>query len=140
MTINYRETFNLFAVSGILFNHKSPLRGIDFVTKKITHSLASIKNGSRDTLKLGNINAKSDWGYAKEYVEGMWLVLQHSIPDDYVLSTGISTAVREFAEYSAKFSGFDLIWDGHGLDEKGIIKNTGQIIIEIDPKLKTLLK
>ena len=133
ITKNYRESYNMFAVSGILFNHESPRRGFEFVTRKISNAVARIKLGLQDKLKLGNLDAKRDWGYAKEYVEGMWLMLQQEKPDDYVLATGESHSVREFAEKAAKILGIGLIWKGKGLEEKGIEKKTGKVIIEIDP-------
>ena len=116
-----------------MFNHESSRRGQTFVTRKITKGLSRIKLGLQDKLKLGNLDAKRDWGYAKEYVEGMWLMLQQEKPDDYVLATGESHSVREFAEKAAKILGIGLIWKGKGLEEKGIEKKTGKVIIEIDP-------
>ncbi|OGI33474.1 MAG: GDP-mannose 4,6-dehydratase [Candidatus Moranbacteria bacterium RIFOXYC1_FULL_44_13] len=133
ITRNYRESYGLFACNGILFNHESSRRGQTFVTRKITKGLSRIKLGLQDKLKLGNLDAKRDWGYAKEYVEGMWLMLQQEKPDDYVLATGESHSVREFAEKAAKILGIGLIWKGKGLEEKGIEKKTGKVIIEIDP-------
>lgn len=134
ITKNYRESYGLFACNGILFNHESPRRGETFVTKKIVHALAKIKQGSDEKLYLGNLEAKRDWGYAKDYVEGMWLMLQQPEPDDYILATGESYSVREFTEEAAKCLGIDIEWQGQGLDEKGIDKKTGQTIIEIDPR------
>ncbi|MFA4942499.1 MAG: GDP-mannose 4,6-dehydratase [Patescibacteria group bacterium] len=134
ITKNYRESYGLFAVSGILFNHESPRRGSTFVTKKITEALVKIKNGTQEKLYLGNLDSRRDWGYAKDYVEGMWLMLQQDTPDDYVLATGETHSVREFVELSVKLLGMDIIWEGEGLDEKGINKNTGKTIIEIDTK------
>jgi GDPmannose 4,6-dehydratase len=134
ITKNYRESYNLFAVSGILFNHESPRRGSTFVTKKITEGLVKIKNGQQEKLYLGNLDAQRDWGYAKDYVEGMWLMLQQEKPDDYILATGETHSVREFVEVAAKILGTDIAWEGQGLDEKGIDKNTGKTIIAIDPK------
>ena len=131
MTINYRESFGLHASSGILFNHESPLRGSEFVTKKITTQLAEIKNGRREKVFLGNLNAKRDWGYAKEYVEGMWLMLQQDKADDYVLATGKTVTVKEFVEYAAEVAGFQLNWEGSGSQEKGIDVNSGKVIIEV---------
>lgn len=130
---NYRESYGLFACNGILFNHESPRRGITFVTRKITRGLARIKLGLDERLYLGNLDAKRDWGYAKEYVEGMWLMLQQKKPDDYVLATGHTHSVREFAEKAAEQLGIQLSWKGEGIDEKGIDAKTSKIIIKIDP-------
>lgn len=134
ITKNYRESYDIFAVSGILFNHESPRRGETFVTRKITKGLSNIKLGKQEKLYLGNIDAKRDWGYAKDYVEGMWLMLQQEKPDDYVLATGETHTVREFIEITAKLLGFDLEWQGEGVKEKGIDKISNKVIIEIDPK------
>jgi GDPmannose 4,6-dehydratase len=133
ITINYRESYNLFACNGILFNHESPRRGETFVTRKITRGLSRIKLNLQDKLKIGNLNAKRDWGYAKDYVEGMWLMLQQERPDDYVLATGETHSVREFIEEASKLLDFDISWEGEGIDEKGVDKKTGKTIIEIDP-------
>ena len=135
ITVNYRESYNIFACSGILFNHESPIRGLEFVTRKITYTLAQIKYGLKDKLVLGNLEAKRDWGYAKEYVEGMWLMLQQEEPDDYVLATGETHSVKEFVETAAKIAGFDLVWEGSGVNTKGIDKKTGKVIVEVSPKL-----
>ena len=134
ITRNYRESYNLFAVNGILFNHESPRRGETFVTRKITRALAKIKLGSEEKLFLGNLDAKRDWGYAPDFVEGMYLMLQAAKPDDYVLATGETHTVREFIELTGKNLGLDIIWEGAGLKEKGLDKNSGRTIIEIDPK------
>lgn len=134
ITVNYREAFNLFACSGILMNHESPLRGVEFVTRKITYSLARIKYGLQDKLVLGNLDAKRDWGYAKEYVEGMWLMLQQDEPDDYVLATGETHTVREFVEKASEIAGFDIEWEGEGVNTRGIDKKTGKVIIEVSPE------
>lgn len=134
ITRNYRESYGLFACNGILFNHESPRRGETFVTRKITKGLARIKLGLEEKLYLGNLDAKRDWGYAKDYVEGMWLMLQQSEPDDYVLATGESHSVREFIEEAAKILELNLIWEGEGINKKAIDATTGKIIIEIDPK------
>ena len=131
---NYREAFNLFACNGILFNHESERRGKTFVTRKITVGLSEIASGKRSVIKLGNLNAKRDWGYAKDYIEAMWLMLQQEKPEDFVIATGRTHTIREFAEKAAKHVGFDLIWQGDGLNEKGIDRITGKTIIEIDPK------
>jgi GDPmannose 4,6-dehydratase len=134
ITRNYRESYDLFACNGILFNHESPRRGETFVTRKITRGLARIKSGMDKTLYLGNLDAKRDWGYARDYVKGMWLMLQQEQADDYVLATGETHTVREFVEETAKFFDFDLAWQGEGVNEKGIDKKSGKIIIEIDQK------
>ena len=134
MTVNYRESFGLHASSGILFNHESPLRGKEFVTKKITTQLAEIKLGISDTLYLGNIDAKRDWGYAKEYVEGMWLMLQQDEPDDYVLATGKTSTVRQFVEFVAFELGYDLKWEGAGSDEVGFDNVSGKVLVKISPE------
>lgn len=134
ITVNYRESYGLFACNGILFNHESPRRGETFVTRKITRGLARIKLGLENKIYLGNLEAKRDWGYAKDYIEAMWLMLQKDHPDDYVIATGETHSVREFIEESAKYFGMDLIWEGKGLKEKGIDSKTGKIIIEIDPR------
>ena len=133
ITKNYRESYGLFAVNGILFNHESPRRGETFVTRKITRGLSRIKLGIGKKLYLGNLDAKRDWGYAKDYVLGMWLMLQQKTPDDYLLATNETHTVREFIEESAKTLGMKIAWKGKGLKEKGVDKNTGRVIIEIDP-------
>ena len=129
----YRNSYGIFAANGILFNHESPRRGITFVTRKITLGLSRIKLGIKDTLMLGNLHAKRDWGYAKDYVEGIYKILHHRVPDDFILATGQTHSVREFAEKAAKGLGFDLVWKGKDLEEKGIDRKTGKAIIEIDP-------
>lgn len=134
ITKNYRESYKMFAANGILFNHESPRRGENFVTRKITRGLARIKLGKDKKLFLGNLDAKRDWGYAKDYVYGMWLMLQQGEPDDYVLATNETHTVREFVEEAAKYFGFDLVWRGKGVREKGVDANTGKIIIEIDQR------
>ena len=133
ITVNYREAYGLFACNGILFNHESPRRGETFVTKKVTNAFAKIKLGEADKIYLGNLNAKRDWGYAKEYVEAMYLMLQYEKPDDYVIATGETHSVREFVEEAARLVGFDLVWEGNGLDEKGIDKKTNKVLVAIDP-------
>ena len=133
ITKNYREAYNLFACNGILFNHESPRRGETFVTRKITRGLSRIKLGLDECLYLGNLNAKRDWGYAKDYVEAMWRILQQDKPDDYVIATGETHSVREFVEEVAKLLGFDLVWQGEGINERGIDRKTGKTIIKIDP-------
>ncbi|MDI6715845.1 MAG: GDP-mannose 4,6-dehydratase [Actinomycetota bacterium] len=134
ITVNYREAYNIFASNGILFNHESPIRGETFVTRKITMAAARIKLGLQDKLYLGNLNAKRDWGYAKDYIEAMWLILQHDEPDDFVIATGETHSVREFCEEAFKELGITLKWQGSGIDEKGIDSETGRVLIEIDPK------
>lgn len=131
---NYREAYNMFACNGILFNHESPRRGQTFVSRKITMGLSKIKLGLGGKIFLGNLDAKRDWGYAKEYVESMWLMLQQDKPDDYVIATGESHSVREFVEESCRRLDIDIKWQGQGLDEKGINRKTGESIIEIDPR------
>ena len=134
ITVNYRESYNLFACNGILFNHESPRRGETFVTRKITRGLARIVTGKDDCLYLGNLDAKRDWGYAKDYVEGTWLMLQQEKPQDFVLATGEMHSVREFIQECCKILGIDLVWKGKGLKEVGIDKKTKKEIIRIDAK------
>lgn len=129
----YRNSYDIFASNGILFNHESPRRGIRFVTRKITLGLARIKLGLQDVLKLGNLDAKRDWGYAKDYVEGIWKILQYKRADDFVMATGQTHSVREFVESAAKQLEIDLVWKGAGIKEKGINRKTGKTIIKIDP-------
>lgn len=124
----------MFVSNGILFNHESERRGETFVTRKITLSASRIALGLQDKLYLGNLNAKRDWGYAKDYVECMWLILQHDFPDDFVIATGEQHTVREFCDLAFKFAGIELSWEGKGLNEKGIDKSTGRVLIEVDPK------
>lgn len=131
---NYREAYKLFACNGILFNHESPRRGGTFVTKKVISSLVEISNGKEDTLKLGNLDSKRDWGYAKEYVEGMWLMLQRETPEDFVLATSETHTVRELVEVTCGQLGYNLEWKGSGLEEKGYDKKTGKLLVEIDEK------
>ncbi len=134
MTKNYREAYNMFACNGILFNHESPRRGETFVTRKITRALAKIKLGIDNKLYLGNIDAKRDWGYAPDYVEAMWLMMQQDQSDDYVVATNETHTVREFVETAAKELGMDIVWKGKAENEKGIDKNTGKEIVNIDPR------
>ncbi len=134
ITVNYRESFNMFACSGILFNHESPLRGLEFVTRKITYGLARIKYGLQEKLILGNLDAKRDWGYAAEYVEAMWLMLQQDEPDDYVIATGETHTVREFVERAAEVAGFKIEWEGEGVNTKGIDVKSGKVIVEVSPQ------
>jgi len=131
ITVNYRESYGIFACSGILFNHESPLRGLEFVTRKITYGIARIKYGLQDKIVLGNLDSKRDWGYAPEYVEAMWLMLQQDEPDDYVIATGETHSVREFVELAFKYAGYEIIWEGKELDEKGRDKKTGKILVEV---------
>lgn len=132
MTVNYREAFGLYACNGILFNHESPRRGPTFVTRKITRAVARIAAGSQDCLYLGNLDAKRDWGHARDYVEGMWLVLQQDKPEDYVLATGETYSVRRFCELAFAEAGMPIEWRGEGLDEVGI-RPDGQVVIAVDP-------
>ena len=131
---NYRESYNLFACNGILFNHESPRRGANFVTMKIVNGVKDIVNGKQKTLKLGNIYSHRDWGHAKDYVEGMWLMLQQEKPDDYVLSTNKTTLVKDFIIKCFKYKNIELEWSGEGLDEKAVNKETGEVVLEIDSK------
>lgn len=134
MTINYRESYNIFAASGILFNHESPLRGLEFVTRKITDAVAKIKLGKLDVLDLGNLDAKRDWGYAKEYVEGMWLMLQAKEADTFILATNRTETVRHFVTLAFKFAGIDLVFVGKHEKEVGIDAKTNKIVLKINPK------
>lgn len=131
---NYREAYGMYAVNGILFNHESERRGETFVTRKITLAAARIAQGFQDKLYLGNLSARRDWGYAKDYVECMWLMLQQSTPDDYVIATGSSHSVREFCTLAFQEAGITLRWEGQGADEKGIDAGTGKVLVEVDPK------
>lgn len=131
---NYRESYGMYACSGILFNHESPRRGETFVTRKITRGLSKISCGLQDTLYLGNLNAKRDWGHAKDYAEAMWLMLQQDSPEDYVIATGHQYSVKEFVEKSADYFGMDIEWQGEGLEEIGIDKSTGRVVIRVDDK------
>jgi len=130
---NYREAYQFFACNGILFNHESERRGDNFVTRKITLAVANIYHHQQDKLVLGNLDAKRDWGYAKDYVECMWLILQQEHPDDFVVATGETHTVREFVECSFNEVGIDIIWEGDGINEKGIDKSTGKVLVEVDP-------
>jgi len=131
---NYRESYGIHASSGILFNHESPRRGETFVTRKITRGLSRIVSGEESVLSLGNLDAKRDWGHAKDYVEAMWLMLQQDEADDYVIATGAQYSVREFVELSASHYGMNIVWQGEGLDEVGIDQNTGNVVIRVNPK------
>ena len=134
ITVNYRESYDIFACNGILFNHESPRRGETFVTRKITRAAAAIHLGMQDKLYLGNLDAKRDWGHAKDYVEGMWRILQQDKPQDFVLSMNETHTVREFVELAFAELGYELEWQGSGVDEKGIDKNTGRVLVEVDPR------
>jgi GDPmannose 4,6-dehydratase len=134
ITKNYRESYNMFAVNGILFNHESERRGETFVTRKITLATARIAQGKQKTLKLGNLDSLRDWGYAKDYVECMWLMLQHDKPEDFVIATGEMHTVREFVELAFKHTDIEIEWVGSGIEEKGINKATGDVIVEVDSK------
>lgn len=134
ITVNYREAYGLHASNGILFNHESPVRGETFVTRKITRAAAAIKLGRQQRLYLGNLDAKRDWGHARDYVHGMWLMLQQDEPDDYVLATGECTTVRSFVEWAFEEVGIELEWRGEGVDEEGICRATGNCLISVDPR------
>lgn len=134
MTINYRESYDIFGCSGILFNHESPLRGLEFVTRKITDSMAKIRMGKLDVLELGNIDAKRDWGFAKEYVQGMWRMLQVDQPDTFVLATNRTETVRDFVRLAAQAVGFEFEFRGEGVDEVGVDVTSGKTIVRINPK------
>jgi len=133
ITINYREAYGMYACSGILFNHESPMRGETFLTRKVTRAAARIKLGLDKKIYLGNLDAKRDWGHARDYVEGMWMMLQQETPDDFVLATGVMVSVREFVNMSFAEVGITLEWRGKGVEEKGVDKKTGAVLVEIDP-------
>lgn len=134
ITVNYREAYGIYACNGILFNHESERRGETFVTRKITRAVAAILAGKQSVLKLGNLDAKRDWGHARDYVEGMWRMLQQDKPDDYVLATGETHTVREFAEKAFRRAGIELVWTGKGVNEKGICKKTGKELVVVDER------
>ena len=134
ITKNYRESYGMFAVYGILFNHESERRGETFVTRKITLAAARIAHGQQDKLYLGNLDARRDWGYARDYVECMWMILQHDSPEDFVIATGEMHTVREFATLAFREAGMELRWEGEGIEEKGVDVNTGKVLVEVDPK------
>ena len=134
ITVNYREAYGLHASAGILFNHESPIRGETFVTRKITRAVASIECGLQQKLFLGNLDARRDWGHARDFVEGMWLILQQDTPDDYVLATGESHSVREFVEKAFSHIGRTIVWRGRAVEEKGVDKSTGEVLVEVDPR------
>ena len=134
MVVNYREAYGMHASNGILFNHESPLRGETFVTRKITRAVAAIKHGLQEKLYIGNLDARRDWGHAREYVRGMWLMLQQDEPDDYVLATGESHSVRDFIERAFEEIGAKIEWKGKGLKERGVAKGSGRVLVEVDPR------
>lgn len=134
ITVNYREAYGMYACNGILFNHESPLRGETFVTRKITRAVARIKVGLQKKLYLGNLSAKRDWGFARDYVEAMWLLLQQDHAEDYVIATGETHEVREFVELAFREVGIEIEWQGSGIDEKGVDKATGDVLVEVDPR------
>lgn len=134
MTINYRESYDIFATSGILFNHESPLRGREFLTRKVSDSIAKIRLGKLDVLELGNLDARRDWGYAKEYVEGMWRMLQADVPDTYVLATNRTETVRDFVSMAARAAGYELAWQGQGENEMGVDLSSGRTLVKVNPK------
>lgn len=134
ITVNYREAYGMHASNGILFNHESPIRGETFVTRKITRAVSRIHLGKQDCLFLGNLDAKRDWGHAKDYVEGMWMILQQATPDDYVLATGETQSVRSFVERAFAHVGRTIAWQGEGVDETGADTSTGKVVVQIDPR------
>lgn len=134
MTINHRESYDIFGSSGILFNHESPLRGLEFVTRKITDGLAKVKLGKQPFIELGNMDAKRDWGFAKDYVEGMWRILQASKPDTFVLATGRTETVRDFVAMTCKALDMEISWRGQGVEEEGVNTKTGDVIVKINPQ------
>lgn len=134
ITVNYREAYGMYACNGILFNHESPIRGETFVTRKITRALARIKLGLQDCLYLGNMDAKRDWGHARDYVEMQWLMLQQDEPEDFVIATGVQYSVRDFVDAAAKEFGIPVRWEGSGVEEKGVDAKTGKVIVAVDPR------
>lgn len=134
IVVNYRESYNLFACNGILFNHESPRRGETFVTRKITKGFVNVMNGEQDVVSLGNIDSLRDWGHARDFVKGMWMILQHDTPDDYVLATGRQFSVRDFCNKTAEWHGINLEWQGSGLNEKGVDSKTGKVYFNIDER------
>lgn len=134
IVVNYREAYGMHASNGILFNHESPLRGETFVTRKITRAVAAIHLGRQQKLYLGNLDAKRDWGHAREYVRGMWMMMQQDQPDDYVLATGTTTPVRDFVQWAFEDVGINIEWRGKGVDEQGLDAKTGQVLVEVDPR------
>lgn len=134
ITVNYRESYGIHASNGILFNHESPVRGETFVTRKITRAVAAIKLGLQERLYLGNLSAERDWGHARDYVDGMWRILQQEQPDDYVLATGVKYSVRDFVDMSFGVVGITVRWEGNGVDERGVDAATGRVLVEVDPR------
>ena len=134
VTVNYREAYNIFSCNGILFNHESPRRGQTFLTRKVTQAAARIRYGLQDSLYLGNLDAKRDWGFARDYIEAMWLMMQQETPSDYVIATGESHTVREFTEKAFGYANINLVWQGEGVDEVGIDQSSGEIVVRIDPR------
>jgi GDPmannose 4,6-dehydratase len=134
ITMNYRESFGMHATSGILFNHESPLRGKEFVTRKITLGLAKLAHGGTDPVELGNMDARRDWGFAGDYVEGMWRMLQQDTPDDYVLATGVTTTIRDFFTFAGQAMGMDLVWEGEGENETATDRKTGKQVMRVNPR------
>ncbi|MEA2489783.1 MAG: GDPmannose 4,6-dehydratase [Acidobacteriota bacterium] len=134
MTVNYREAYGLYAVNGILFNHESPRRGETFVSRKVTRAVGRIREGLQDRLYLGNLDAKRDWGFARDYVEAMWLMLQQDEPEDYVIATGMTHTVRDFCTLAFRRAGMDIEWRGEGLHEQGVERGTNRVLVEIDPR------
>jgi len=134
IVVNYRDAYGMHASNGILFNHESPLRGETFVTRKISRAVAAIRHGFQDCLYLGNLNARRDWGHAKEYVRGMWMMLQQDEPDDYVLATGETVCVKDFVEYAFSRIGIELEWRGAGVDEEGLCAKSGRLLVKVDPR------
>ncbi len=134
ITVNYRESYDMFTSNGILFNHESPMRGETFVTRKISMAVAAIKHGIQKKVYMGNLDAKRDWGHARDYVNGMWMMLQHSKPDDFVLATGRAESVRYFIEKAFACVDMDIVWEGKDMDEKGIDRKSGKIVVELDPR------
>ncbi|HWR88633.1 MAG TPA: GDP-mannose 4,6-dehydratase, partial [Dissulfurispiraceae bacterium] len=134
ITANYRESYKMYACSGILFNHESPFRGKEFVTRKVTTGIAGIKCGVQDKIVLGNLDSRRDWGYAPEYVEAMWLMLQQDEPDDYVIASEETHSIREFVEIAFSHAGYDIVWEGEGVGEKGKDRKSGRVLVEISPE------
>ncbi|HWR41604.1 GDP-mannose 4,6-dehydratase [Sporomusa sp.] len=134
ITVNYREAYGIYACNGILFNHESPIRGETFVTRKITRAAARIKLGLQNNLYLGNLAAKRDWGFAGDYVQAMWLMLQQEEPEDFVIATGETHSVREFVTLAFKIVGIDIVWQGSGIEERGVDSSTGKVLIQVDPR------
>ena len=134
ITVNYREAYGIYACNGILFNHESPLRGETFVTRKITRAVAAINSGAQETVYLGNLDARRDWGHAREYVRGMWLMMQQDTPEDFVLATGETTRVRDFVTHAFMQVGLEIEWTGTGVEEKGLCKKTGKVLVAVDPR------